>query len=158
MDTRVTDYSSEIDSISTEFSTVLKTFKEKFVDYYSNLDSTISQNNYDVAKNDVTDKIRDIYNLKATIMTNMSSVNKSINDLEQKLGIGESKINDLSDDYQEQTGDSSKMLVSDAKEKYKIQYVANITMFLGIAGMVGLFYSFMKNGTSLSSGNTSFKR
>jgi hypothetical protein len=35
--------------------------------------------------------------------------------------------------------------VNDAKEKYKIQYVANITMFLGIAGMVGLFYSFMKN-------------
>lgn len=151
MNTPVTDYSSEIDTKSNEFSSVLKTFKEKFVDYYSNLDSTSSQNNYEVAKNDLTDKIGDIYNLKATIMNSLGSVNKSINDLEQKLGVGEGKINELSDDYQEQTGDSSKMLVNDAKEKYKIQYVANITMFLGIAGMVGLFYSFMKNGSTTQS-------
>jgi len=148
MTTTVNDYSTKIDSISTDFSTILDNFTNSFIDYYKNLDSTSSQNNFDVAKNSLTTKITDIYNLKATILNKMTIVNTTINDLEQKLGIGEGKINDLSDDYQEQTGDSSKMLVNDAKEKYKIQYVANITMFLGIAGMVGLFYSFMKNGTS----------
>jgi hypothetical protein len=151
MDTPVTDYSSEIDTMSTEFSNVLKTFKEKFVDYYSNLDSTSSQNNYDVAKNDLTDEITKMYQLKATIMSSLNGVNKSINDLEENMGTDESKLKELSDDYEEQTGDSSKMLVNDAKEKYKIQYVANITMFLGIAGMVGLFYSFMKNGSNTQS-------
>jgi hypothetical protein len=148
MTTTVNDYSTKIDSISTDFSTILDNFTNSFIDYYKNLDSTSSQNNFDVAKNSLTTKITDIYNLKATILNKMTIVNTTINDLEQKLGIGEGKINDLSDDYQEQTGDSSKMLVNDAKEKYKIQYVANITMFLGIAGMVGLFYSFMKNGTT----------
>jgi len=148
MTTTVNDYSTKIDSISTDFSTILDNFTNSFIDYYKNLDSTSSQNNFDVAKNSLTTKITDIYNLKATILNKMTIVNTTINDLEQKLGIGEGKINDLSDDYQQQTGDSSKMLVNDAKEKYKIQYVANITMFLGIAGMVGLFYSFMKNGTS----------
>ena len=151
MDTPVTDYSSEIDTMSTEFSNVLKTFKEKFVDYYSNLDSSSSQNNYDVAKNDLTDEITKMYQLKATIMSSLSGVNKSINDLEEKMGTDESKLKELSDDYQEQTGDSSKMLVNDAKEKYKIQYVANITMFLGIVGMIGFFYSFMKNGSTTQS-------
>lgn len=145
MTTPVTDYSTQIDSISTEFSSVLNTFKEKFIDYYSNLDSTSSQNNYDVAKNNLSDEITKMYQLKATIITSVSGVNTIINDLEQKMGMDESKLKELSDDYQEQTGDSSTMLVNDAKEKYKIQYVANITMFLGIAGMVGLFYSFMKN-------------
>ena len=148
MSTTVNDYSTKINSISTDFSTILDNFTNSFIDYYKNLDSTSSQNNFDVAKNSLTTKITDIYNLKATILNKMTIVNTTINDLEQKLGIGEGKINDLSDDYQEQTGDSSKMLVNDAKEKYKIQYVANITMFLGIAGMVGLFYSFMKNGTT----------
>ena len=148
MTTTVNDYSTKIDSISTDFSTILDNFTNSFIDYYKNLDSTSSQNNFDVAKNSLTTKITDIYNLKATILNKMTIVNTTINDLEQKLGIGEGKINDLSDDYQEQTGDSSKILVNDAKEKYKIQYVANITMFLGIAGMVGLFYSFMKNGTT----------
>lgn len=147
MDKPVIDYSSEIDSISTDFSSVLKTFKEKFVDYYSNLDSTSSQNNYDVAKNELTDKISDIYNLKATIMGSINSVNKSMNDLEGTIGTDESKLKDLTDNYKEKTGDSSKMLISDAKEKYKIQYVANITMFLGITGMIGLFYSLMKNNS-----------
>jgi len=151
MDTPVTDYSSEIDTMSTEFSNVLKTFKEKFVEYYSNLDSTLSQNNYDVAKNDLTDEITKMYQLKATIMSSLNGVNKSINDLEENMSTDESKLKELSDDYEEQTGDSSKMLVNDAKEKYKIQYVANITMFLGIAGMVGLFYSFMKNGSNTQS-------
>ncbi len=148
MTTTVNDYSTKINSISTDFSTILDNFTNSFIDYYKNLDSTSSQNNFDVAKNSLTTKITDIYNLKATILNKMTIVNTTINELEQKLGIGEGKINDLSDDYQEQTGDSSKMLVNDAKEKYKIQYVANITMFLGIAGMVGLFYSFMKNGTT----------
>jgi hypothetical protein len=148
MSTTVNDYSTKINSISSDFSTILDNFTNSFIDYYKNLDSTSSQNNFDVAKNSLTTKITDIYNLKATILNKMTIVNTSINELEEKLGIGEGKINDLSDDYQDQTGDSSKMLVNDAKEKYKIQYVANITMFLGIAGMVGFFYSFMKNGTS----------
>jgi phage-related protein len=148
MTTTVNDYSTKIDSISTDFSTILDNFTNSFIDYYKNLDSTSSQNNFDVAKNSLTDEITKMYQLKATIMSSLSGVNKSMNDLEQKLGVGEGKINDLSDDYQEQTGDSSKILVNDAKEKYKIQYVANITMFLGIAGMVGLFYSFMKNGST----------
>ena len=148
MTTTATDYSTQIDSNSSDFSTILDNFTNSFIDYYKNLDSTSSQNNFDVAKNSLTDEITKMYQLKATIMSSLSGVNKSMNDLEQKLGVGEGKINDLSDDYQEQTGDSSKILVNDAKEKYKIQYVANITMFLGIAGMVGLFYSFMRNGTS----------
>jgi len=148
MDNPVIDYSSKIDAVSTDFSNVLKTFKEKFVDYYSNLDSTSSQNNYDVAKNELTDKISDIYTLKATIMGSINSVNKTMNDLEKTIGSDESKLKELTDSYKEKTGDSSKMLISDAKEKYKIQYVANITMFLGITGMIGLFYSFMRNGTS----------
>jgi len=129
MTTTVNDYSTKINSISTDFSTILDNFTNSFIDYYKNLDSTSSQNNFDVAKNSLTTKITDIYNLKATILNKMTIVNTTINELEQKLGIGEGKINDLSDDYQEQTGDSSKMLVNDAKEKYKIQYVANITMF-----------------------------
>uniref|UniRef100_A0A6C0HA10 Uncharacterized protein n=1 Tax=viral metagenome TaxID=1070528 RepID=A0A6C0HA10_9ZZZZ len=148
MTTPVSDYSTKIDSISSEFSSILDNFTNSFIDYYKNLDSTASQNNYDVAKNSLTDEITKMYQLKATIMSSLGGVNTSMNDLEQKLGVGEGKINDLSDDYQQQTGDSSKILVNDAKEKYKIQYVANITMFLGIAWMVGLFYSFMKNGST----------
>jgi hypothetical protein len=148
MTTIVTDYSTQINSKSNEFSTILDNFTNSFVNYYKNLDSTSSQNNFDLAKNNLSDEITKMYQLKKSIMTSLSGVNTSINDLEQKLGVGEGKINDLSDDYQEQTGDGSKMLVNDAKEKYKIQYVANITMFLGIAGMVGLFYSFMKNGST----------
>jgi hypothetical protein len=148
MTTPVSDYSTKIDSISSEFSSILDNFTNSFIDYYKNLDSTTSQNNYDVSKNSLTNEITKIYQLKASIMNNLNGVNKSINDLEKKLGVGEDKLKELSDDYQEQTGDSSKILVNDAKEKYKIQYVANITMFLGIAGMVGLFYSFMRNGTS----------
>jgi hypothetical protein len=148
MTTPVSDYSTKIESISSKFSTILDNFTNSFIDYYKNLDSTSSQNNFDVAKNSLTNEITKIYQLKATIMSSLSGVNTSINDLEQKLGVGEGKINDLSDDYQQQTGNSSKILVNDAKEKYKIQYVANITMFLGITGMVGLFYSFMKNGSN----------
>jgi hypothetical protein len=151
MTTTVSDYSTKIDSISTEFSTILDNFTNSFIDYYKNLDSTASQNNFDVAKNSLTDEITKMYKLKATIMSSLSGANASINDLEEKMGTDESKLKELSDDYEEQTGDSSKMLVNDVKEKYKIQYVANITMFLGIAGMVGFFYSFMKNGSTTQS-------
>ena len=151
MTTTITDYSTQIDSISTEFSTILDNFTNSFIDYYKNLDSTSSQNNFDVAKNSLSDEITKMYQLKATIMNKMSAVNTTINDLENTIGADEEKIKELSDDYEEQTGDSSKILVNDAKEKYKIQYVANITMFLGIAGMVGLFYSFMKNGSTAQS-------
>lgn len=147
-----TDYSTDIATISTEFSTILENFVTAFIDYYKNLDSTLLQNKFNDAKNSLSDEITKMYQLKATIMNKMSGVNTSINDLEQKLGVGEGKINQLSNVYEEQTGDSSKILVNDAKEKYKIQYVANITMFLGIAGMVGLFYSFMKNGSTAQSG------
>jgi hypothetical protein len=152
-----TDYSKDIDNIYKEFSTVLATFKEKFVDYYKNLDSTKSKNDFDNAKTNLTDKITQMYNLKSTIMSSIRSVNNNNGDLEENLGISETEIKDLSDDYEEQTGNSSKMLISDIKEKYKIQYVANISMFLGIVIMSLIFYSFLKNGSSGSSGS-SFQR
>jgi hypothetical protein len=152
-----TDYLTDIDNIYKEFSTVLATFKEKFIDYYKNLDSTKSKNNFDNAKTNLTDKITKIYNLKSTIMSSIRSVNNNNGDLEENLGISETEIKDLSDDYEQQTGNSSKMLISDIKEKYKIQYVANISMFLGIVIMSLIFYSFLKNGSSGSSGS-SFQR
>jgi predicted nucleic acid-binding Zn-ribbon protein len=145
MTTPVTDYSTQIDSISTDFSTSLDNFTKSFVEYYKNLDSTTSQNNYDVAKNSLSDEITKMYQLKASIMNSMSDVNTSMNDLEKTIGTDESKLKEMTQNYQQQTGDSSNMLANDAKEKYKIQYVANITMFLGIVGMITLFYSFMKN-------------
>lgn len=145
MTTPVTDFSTQIDSISSEFTTILDKFTNSFIDYYKNLDSTTSQNNYGMSKNNLTDEITKMYALKATIMSSMSGVNTSTNDLEKTIGAHETKLKELTDNYQEQTGDSSKILVNDAKEKYKIQYVANITMFLGIVGMISLFYSFMKN-------------
>jgi hypothetical protein len=74
-------------------------------------------------------------------------VNTSINNLENIIGNDEDKLKKLSVDYKEQTGDSSKMLVNDTKEKYKIQYVANITMLLGIIVMIWTFYSFTKNNS-----------
>jgi len=149
-----TDYSKDIDNIYKEFSTVLATFKEKFVDYYKNLDST---KDFDNAKMNLTDEITKIYNLKSTIMISIRSVNNNNGDLEERISSEEDNLKDLSDDYEQQTGNSSKMLISDIKEKYKIQYVANISMFLGIVIMSLIFYSFLKNGSSGSSGS-SFRR
>jgi hypothetical protein len=142
-----TDYSKDIDNIYKEFSTVLATFKEKFVDYYKNLDDATASNDFDDAKRDLDDKITQMYNLKKTIMSTIRSVNNNNDDLEENLGISETEIKDLSDDYEQQSGNSSKMLISDIKEKYKIQYVANISMFLGIVIMSLIFYSFMKNNS-----------
>lgn len=154
-----TDYSTDIDNIYKEFSSVLATFKEKFIDYYKNLDSTKSKNDFDNdnAKRDLDDKITKIFNLKLTIMSGIRSVNNNNGDLEERISSEEDNLKDLSDDYEQQTGNSSKMLISDIKEKYKIQYVANISMFLGIVIMSLIFYSFLKNGSSGSSGS-SFRR
>lgn len=148
MSTPVTNYSSQIDSMSKDFSTILTTFKEKFVDYYSNLNSTSSQNNYDAAKNNLNDEISKMYNLKSSIMTSISIANNNNGDLEKKIGLDEDNIKMMTDQYEQQTGNSSETLISDAKEKYKIQYVANISMFFGIAAMIWIFSSFMKNSSS----------
>lgn len=152
-----TDYSTDIDTISKEFSTVLTTFKEKFINYYQNLYSQISQNNYDAAKSNLSTKIEDIYALKSVINSSISSINTNNGDLEENLNSDEGKLNKLYDNYEQQTGNSSKMLISDAKEKYKIQYVSNISMFFGIVIMSLIFYSFLQNGSSGSSGS-SFRR
>ena len=155
------DYSTDIDNISKNFPTVLTTFKEKFVDYYKNLDSTSSQNDFDEAKKDLDDKIEEMYDLKKTIMSTIRSVNNNNNndDLEERISSEEDNLKDLSDDYEQQSGNSSKMLISDIKEKYKIQYVANITMFFGIAAMIWAFSSLTKNSSSsVSSSRSSFRR
>jgi hypothetical protein len=143
-----TDYSTDIDNISNEFSTVLTTFKEKFVDYYKNMNSTSVKNDFDAAKNNLNDEITKMYNLKATINTGISSVNSNNGDLEEKISSDEDKLKGLTDDYEQQTGNGSKILISDTTEKYKIQYVANITMFFGIALMVWTFSFLIKNSSS----------
>jgi septal ring factor EnvC (AmiA/AmiB activator) len=145
MTTAIPDYSSEIDSISNDFSNVLDSFKTTFVNYYKNMDSTEDQNNFSFAKNNLKDKITEMYDLKEEMLKNISVMNDSINDLEEKINSSETEINKINDNYEAETNNGSKILVSDAIEKYKIQHVANITMFLGIVAMVGTFYSFTKN-------------
>ena len=156
-----TDYSTDITDISKEFSTVLTTFKEKFIDYYKNLDSSSSRNDFDIAKNNLNDEIKKMYELKATIINGINSVNTANGDLEEKMASDENKLKELSGDYEQQTGNSSKILISDSKEKYKIQYVANITMFFGIALMVWTFSFLIKNKSSSVSSTSqrqSFRR
>ena len=154
-----TDYSTNITNISTQFSTVLATFKEKFVYYYKNLEDDTASTDFNKAKKDLYDKIEEMYGLKKTIMNSIGTLNTNINTLQDKLGTSETEITGMSDDYEQQSGNSSKMLISDMKEKYKIQYVANITMFFGIAAMIWAFSSLTKNSSSsVSSSRSSFRR
>ena len=137
----------------------MATVKEKFVYYYKNLEDDTASTDFNKAKKDLYDKIEEMYGLKKTIMNSIGTLNTNINTLQDKLGTSETEITGMSDDYEQQSGNSSKMLISDMKEKYKIQYVANITMFFGIAAMIWAFSSLTKNSSSsVSSSRSSFRR
>jgi len=143
----ITDYSTDIKNANTKFTTNLADFKEAYVEYYKNTESTTEESEYNTAKSNLIDSIKDIFSLKEKIMSGTDSLNAKIEKLEKledQIKEEEKKINGLTDKYNSVRGDTSTLMFGDSKNTYNLQYTSNIILFIGILILMRTFYTSMK--------------
>lgn len=141
------DYSSDIKNANDKFTTILGDFKEAYIEYYKNTESTTEESEYNTAKSNLIDSIKDIFSLKEKIMNGTDSLNAKIKDLEaleDQIRDEEQKINNLTDKYNSVRGDTSTLMFGDSKNTYNLQYTSNTILFIGILILMSTFYTSMK--------------
>jgi hypothetical protein len=129
-----TQFTEKINSIKTQFFSVLDDFKKYYVYYHKNPEVTEFQNYYSSSKGQLQSLSKEIITTTNNINQSIQSLNNKMMNDDKQLN-AEKKINNkltktVSNLENTQTG--SAILIDDSKYNYNLQYSYNIELFIGI--------------------------
>jgi len=124
----------KINSLQSNFLSVLDDFKKYYVYYNKNPEVDEFQNYYLQSKSQLQKLSKDVYLISEECKKNIDILNSKIisnndklskeKDLNNKLSIAVAKLNN--------TNNSSEILIDDSKDAYNKQYIVNWEIFIGI--------------------------
>jgi hypothetical protein len=127
-------FNEKIDTIKSQFFSVLDDFKKYYVYFNKNPEVNEFQNYYSNSKGQLQIMNRDLFLVTNNIDKNIEMLNKTMLSLSVKLE-DEKKLNKemikLVSNL-ENTQNGSEVLINDSKTKYNIQYYKNSEIFIGI--------------------------
>jgi len=141
-----TEFNEKILNIKIKFFSALDDFKKYYVYYNKNPEVNEFQNFYANSKGQ-------LQAMSSEIFTTTSSIDKKINDYEDKINKLVTKIQEekkLNTELNVKLKDivnvhsSSGILIDDSKEEYNAQYYSNINLLIGILIISGLLFGIGK--------------
>lgn len=129
-----TQFTEKINSIKTQFFSVLDDFKKYYVYYHKNPEVTEFQNYYSSSKGQLQSLSKEIITTTNNINQSIQSLNNKMMNDDKQLN-AEKKINNKltkTVSNLENTQNGSVILIDDSKYNYNLQYSYNIELFIGI--------------------------
>lgn len=139
---KINSYENKVEELDKQENEALETYKKYYV--YSNL--TPEDPNYQdilTAAQGTIDQVHaDIFVLSNNIQIDLDKTNEDVRKLSNELDDLRSKNKDLEKRYNYLTNkdDASFIMLDDAFEIYKYQYITNWAMFIGILTLLYAFY------------------
>ena len=146
MEPQANVFDEKIKNITKSFFSALDDFKKYYVYYNKNPEVNEFQNFYANSKGQ-------LQAMSSEIFTTTSSIDKKINDYEDKINKLVTKIQEdkkLNTELNVKLKDivnvhsSSGLLIDDSKEEYNAQYYSNINLLIGILIISGLLFGIGK--------------
>lgn len=142
------DQTEKINTLQSQFSSVLDDFKKYYVYYHKNPEVSEFQNYYENSKSQLASLTQDMGNVKNGIVAFLER-------LEQETAATASQLSQEKQTYAKLTKrkedvvgteNGSEILVEDAKHRYNRQYYDNVEMVVGIALLICLLGHLMEIG------------
>jgi hypothetical protein len=141
-----TDYNSKIQTLKDQFTPILSDYKQAFVNTSVYPDVNEYQTIYASAKSNLDTVLTGIFSVKTGIENDLVTLKNKLLDLDKKITYEKSLNTKLIKQYGQLSGDNngSDVMLEDSKNLYQKQYVANVTLFIGIFLLTGVMYKVFK--------------
>ena len=141
-DSKLDDYNDEVTQLDSLETIALDEYKEYYVKSNLNPEDTTYSDSLDAAKNKIDEQHAGMFVLSNNIQIDLSDINDSVREIEEELASERVKNRDLKRHYNRLLGkdNSSFVMIDDAFEIYKYQYITNWAMFTGISTLLYVFY------------------
>jgi peptidoglycan hydrolase CwlO-like protein len=141
-----TDYNSKIQTLKEQFYPILTDYKQAFVNSNKYPDVGEYQSIYASTKSNLDTVLSGIFSVKTGIENDLETLRDKLLDLEKKITYEKSLNTKLTKQYGQLTGDNngSDVMLDDSKNLYQTQYVANVTLFIGIFLLTSAIYKVFK--------------
>ena len=140
------DYSSKIQTLKDQFTPILSEYKQAYVNTSVYPDVDEYQSIYASAKSNLDTVLSGIFSVKTSIENDLVTLRDKLLDLDKKITYEKSLNTKLNTQYGQLSGDNngSDVMLEDSKNLYQTQYVANVTLFIGIFLLTGVIYKVFK--------------
>jgi hypothetical protein len=140
------DYSSKIQTLKDQFYPVLSDYKLAFVNTNKYPDVGEYQQIYASSKTNLDTVLTGIFSARTSIENDLVTLKDQLLDLDKKITYEKSLNTKLNKQYGQLSGDNNgaDVMLDDSKNLYQTQYVANVTLFIGIFLLTGVIYKVFK--------------
>jgi hypothetical protein len=140
------DYNSKIQTLKDQFYPVLSDYKQAYVNTNKYPDLNEYQQIYASSKSNLDTVLSGIFSVKMNVTNDLETLKNNLLDLDKKITYEKSLNTKLNNQYGQLTGDNngSSVMLDDSKNMYQTQYVANVTLFIGIFLLTGVIYKVFK--------------
>ena len=135
----------KIDTISNQFTSTLDAFASSYMNYSKNPEYNEYAQIYANNKGNIQSLNAELFVTTNDLQSNIDNLINVISNLNSKITVEKTKHTQLQTTLAqlEGRGNSSSVLIDNSKELYKVQYISNITIVLGIFFTLWLlFYIF----------------
>jgi len=141
-----TDYNSKIQTLKDQFTPILSDYKKAFVNTNKYSDVGEYQTIYASSKTNLDTVLTGIFSVKTSIENDLVTLKDKLLDLDKKITYEKSLNTKLNKQYGQLSGDNNgaDVMLDDSKNLYQTQYVANVTLFIGIFLLTGVIYKVFK--------------
>ena len=140
------DYDSKIQTLKDQFSPILTDYKLAYVNTNKYPDVDEYTNIYASSKTNLDTVLSGIFSVYTDVENDLETLKDKLLDLGKKVTYEKSLNTKLVKQYGQLSGDNngSDVMLDDSKNLYQTQYVANITLFIGIFLLTGVIYKVFK--------------
>jgi hypothetical protein len=141
-----TDYSSKIQTLKDQFYPILTDYKQAFVNTNKYPDVGEYTNIYASSKTNFDTVLSEMFSVKIGIENDLVTLKDKLLNLGNKINYEKSLNTKLNKQYGQLSGDNngSDVMLDDSKQLYQTQYVANVTLFIGIFLLTAVLYKVFK--------------
>jgi hypothetical protein len=134
-------FNEKINTIKSQFFSVLEDFKKYYVYYNKNPEVNEFQNYYVNSKGQIQNLSRDLFLISNNIDKNIEILNKNMSVISEQLNKEKTMNKELMNliSNLENTQNGSEILIDDSKLKYNSQYLKNWELVIGII-IVSIFF------------------
>ena len=141
-----TDYNSKIETLKQQFYPILTEYKLAFVNTNKYPDVGEYQTIYASSKTNFDTVLSEMFSVKIGIENDLVTLKDKLLNLGNKINYEKSLNTKLNKQYGQLSGDNngSDVMLDDSKQLYQTQYVANVTLFIGIFLLTAVLYKVFK--------------
>jgi len=139
-------FKATLTTYSTQIPSILDDFIKSYVNYSMTPDNAEAINVYNASKAHIQTIKSNVFTTTNNIQSGIDKLYTDIGVLDAEIVVEKEKNTQLQETIKkiEASGDGSAGLISDYTELYKIQYVTNISIVVGMFIIVGLLFSMFK--------------